>query len=342
MKRTICIVASILLAAALVYLFFSHLDRHPDDLLPKEQPAESAGASVMTPHQQAQMPSTPTPAVAQRVQTTTASDPQDVLRRQELVRQAIESKNVPVEFHAKVIDQNSNALSGVKISTRVRHWNPSSMGESIPVQTETDSNGQFNVQGVTGDGVDIESITKSGYELEPTVRTYDAKAGSYTDPVLFKMWSTNVHERLISGQKSFHITPDGRAYTIDLTKGTIAESGEGDLKVWVKRPDSITPGQKYDWSCGIDVPNGGLQQTGPGDPMYQAPVEAYIPSFGFEQKIGSGWGDFTGTKQFYIALNGGKEYGRISVELYAYYNKQIPGMIRIEYALNPSGSRILR
>jgi len=35
------------------------------------------------------------------------------------------------------------------------------------------------------------------------------------------MWSTNVHEQLITGGKSFHIEPDGRPYVIDLAKGTL-------------------------------------------------------------------------------------------------------------------------
>ena len=76
--------------------------------------------------------------------------------------------------------------------------------------------------------------------------------------------------------------------------------------------------------------------------MFRAPAEGYSPSFSFEQKVGSGWGDTTGPKQFYLSLNGGKQYGRMTIELHAYYNRQIPGLVRIDYAVNPSGSRILR
>jgi hypothetical protein len=50
----------------------------------------------------------------------------------------------------------------------------------------------------------------------------------------------------------------------------------------------------------------------------------------------------TGQHRFYLTLKNGKEYGRFSVELFAPYNDQIPGLIDIKYAINPSGSRILR
>jgi hypothetical protein len=67
-----------------------------------------------------------------------------------------------------------------------------------------------------------------------------------------------------------------------------------------------------------------------------------MPSYKFIQNIGSGWGDSTGSKRFYVKLRDGKEYGRIVIELEAYYNDQIPGIIRLSYAINPSGSQILR
>jgi hypothetical protein len=35
-------------------------------------------------------------------------------------------------------------------------------------------------------------------------------------------------------------------------------------------------------------------------------------------------------------------YGRASIEIMAYYNKQIPGLIHLQYAINPTGSRILK
>jgi hypothetical protein len=41
-------------------------------------------------------------------------------------------------------------------------------------------------------------------------------------------------------------------------------------------------------------------------------------------------------------LKNGKVFGRMTIDLYAYYNAQVPGLVRIRYAINPSGSRVLR
>ena len=41
-------------------------------------------------------------------------------------------------------------------------------------------------------------------------------------------------------------------------------------------------------------------------------------------------------------LNNGKIFGRIQIDLIAPYNMGIPGLIRLSYAINPDGSRILR
>lgn len=267
----------------------------------------------------------------------------------EIIRQHIEAQNVPIEFYGKAIDENGNPLSGVKVSVKVRHWKVTTPiafgaeGQMIPVEKETGQDGDFQINGVTGDGFDVESLGKIGYELEPGQHSYGAAGGSIESPVVFKMWATNIHEQLISGKNSFHIEPDGRPYVIDLTKGSIAEAGKGDLKIWVKRPAQIALGQKYDWSCEVDAINGGLlQEDNLNSSMYSAPTNGYISAFQFEQKIESGWGDSTGLKRFFVRLNNGQVYGRITIELIAYYNDRIPGMIRLQYALNPSGSPVLR
>lgn len=267
-------------------------------------------------------------------------------RRVEMLQQALERKDVPVVFYGQVIDQDSNALPGVEIRVYIRHWKLTKNALTAPVYLteETGNGGRFEVSGETGDALGIESIRKGGYEAEPGPRSFGAVSGSFENPVIFKMWNNSIHAKLITGNKAFPIVPDGRPYVIDLTKDTIAESGAGDLKVWVRRPAQITYGQRYDWSCGVDVINGGLlQETDASASMYEAPVGGYTPSFGYGEKAGvNGWSDSMGAKRFYIRLNDGPEYGRISIKLEAYYNGQIPGMVRLSYAINPSGSRILK
>jgi len=260
--------------------------------------------------------------------------------------QALSDKNVPIDFYGRVIDQGSNALPGVKLKVYIRHWElmADAMSNPIRLEKETDADGRFEIHGVTGDALNIESFQKAGYDLEPTQRSFGPSSGGWQTPVDFKMWSTNVHEQLVTASKSFHIVPDGRAYAIDLAQGTLVESVDGDLKVWVKRPAQVAPGQKYDWSCEIasGVNGGILQESDPNASMYWAPTEGYAPAFHYEQKVGSGWGDSTGTKRFYVRLNGRQIFGRMSIEVFAYYNDSTPGLIRIQYAVNPTGGRVLR
>jgi hypothetical protein len=273
-------------------------------------------------------------------------------KTERIVREANAPYETPIAFYGQVIDQDSNSLPGVKINASILYehmFMPTPSGDSpitnnlIHPQRETDADGRFEITGEKGRNMTIESIQKDGYEVEPDFcpHTFGASGGTLENPVIFKMWNTNIHEQLISGDKKFQIIPDGRPYFINLTDGTITESGAGDLKVWVKRPDQIIYGKRYDWSSEMDVINGGLCQSDSYS-MFSAPTEGYLPLFQFEQKVGSGWGDSTGEKRFYVMLHKGAEYGRISIELYAYYNNQIPGLIRLSYAINPSGSRILR
>ena len=286
----------------------------------------------------------PPAALSTNQRSSVAVDP----RSPESVKKYIESQNVPVEFYGKVIDQGSNALAGADIKALVRHWTmpdpavPLAGSKEIPLEQTSGSDGRFELTGATGDGFGI-GITKGGYEAEPSHRSFGPVGSSHDDPVIFKMWSTNIHEHLVGGKKAFHIIPDGRLYFINLTDGTISESGAGDLKVWVKRPEPITS-RRYDWSCGMEAINGGiLQESDKNAAMYEAPKDGYTTSFGYEESASAnGWGDTTGEQRFYVKLNNGQEFGRLSIELEAYYNNQIPAMIRLSYAINPSGSRILR
>ncbi len=346
MRPRFLIFLSIFVLMAFGVMFWLRPRHHATLPLPKGEFNQSTSSSVTVNASGAfQSPSHVSPPLAanhQSIVTHKAETP-------EAARQRIESANVPVDFWGKFIDQDSNALAGVEIKAVVRHWTmpdptvPFAGSKDIPLEQKSGSDGCFELSGATGDGFDIKSIQKDGYEAEPGSRSFGAVGGSYDNPIIFRMWSTNIHEQLITGRKSFDIVPDGRPYFINLTDDTISESGTGDLTVWIKRPEPITS-RRYDWSCEVDAINGGiLQENDINAAMYEAPTDGYTNSFSYrETATANGWGDTTGEQRFYIRLNGGQKYGRISIELDAYYNNQIPGLIRISYAINPSGSRVLR
>jgi hypothetical protein len=262
--------------------------------------------------------------------------------------QAIEGMNVPVTFYGKVVDQDGKALPRAQVVLRLQqvHFDPRYVATAEYARSEltTDTDGNFSLTGVTGRGVSVVSLTKPGYELEPNVnRDYGAISGSLEAPMVFRMWDTNIHEKLITGEKKFHIEPDGRTYSIDLIKGTISDTGEGDLKVWVKYVAHPVHGQTNDWSCKIEVVNGGLLEESRSDAsMYSAPTNGYVPAFELTQRIKGGQHGSIGKRHFYVMLRNGQEYGRITIELHAPFNTDIGGLIRLEYAVNPSGLRVLK
>lgn len=260
----------------------------------------------------------------------------------------IESHNLPVNFWGEVVDQDGKPLSGTRIVMSIRQagYSPATGLETLypKKETLTDSNGRFQWIGNKGDRLSVDSVELPGYELEPNAQhDFGTSSGSPENPVIFKMWRTNVHERLITGQKHFQIVPDGRPYFINLTEGTIATSGSGDLKVLVKYSGQKSSEGTNNWFSEIDVINGGLlEQNDAYSSMFFAPTNGYIPTFLHEGWIMDNQSGSTGTRRFYVMLKGGQEYGRITIELIAPFNRQIPGLIRLSYTINPSGSRILR
>jgi len=265
----------------------------------------------------------------------------------EKVQGLLEAKNVPIEFYGMVIDQNSNVLSGVKIKVAIRHWELSKNADSriIRLEKETDINGRFELNGETGDGFDIASIGKKGYELEPNKSGFGPSAGNYENPIIFKMWNNDVKEPLVTGSKFFKVVSNGQNYTIDLVNGTVIDSTDpaGDLVVWIKRSEPKVD-WKYDWSFNVQANYGGLsEEINQYDAMYVAPESGYTNSFSGESlATDQHWGDAIAGKRFFIKTRSGQIYGRIEIEVYPSYGHTGEGRFRIQYAINPSGSRILR
>ncbi len=164
MKRRIWIAAAIIFAAGLAYILLSHPKPPKADLYPEQQPTKASNPPLTPKREPAQVAQTTTQAFPSSAQSPIA-EAQERQVRAEILRRALENRNVPIEIYGKVIDQDSNALAGVTINGRVRHWDPSSFGGSIPVAAETDREGRFHLHGATGDAVDIEAISKAGYEL---------------------------------------------------------------------------------------------------------------------------------------------------------------------------------
>jgi hypothetical protein len=264
-------------------------------------------------------------------------------------KRGIERMNVPITFYGRVIDQDGNGLSGAVAVLRAQqpYFDPAYIVKARYVNSNltTDLNGRFFLNNLSGSGLDLVSLTMAGYELEPSAqRVFGSVSGTLDNPISFKMWSTNIHERVISGERAFHIVPDGTSYTIDLHTGTITQSNAdaGDLKIWIKMSKDIT-GRDFDWSFEIRAVSGGLvEETESPSSMFRAPAEGYTNIFAFSHKVGERWDRPAGTFRFFLRLRDGTEYGRCSIDIGDYLRIPKPGPLYFEYAVNPSGSRILR
>jgi hypothetical protein len=275
------------------------------------------------------------------------------LSREEKLKFAELQNNVPIDFWGKVIDESGSPLQGVTISadTRTVVMGVQNMAATTfpKISVTSGGDGLFEIRNKTGDVLSIKSLEKDGYEEEPdAVRGYNYTRGFIADrnnPIVFRLWPVGIHEQLITGSKHLKIIPDGRPYAIDFKNSTItqAQGSEGDVQVWIKYPQEITATQTNNWLSGITVNNGGIvEEPDGGAAMYIAPTTGYSATFRYDQQIRTGQRGSTGTKRFYVTLQNGQEFGRFAIDLKAPYNNQVPGFVSIDYAINPSGSRILR
>jgi hypothetical protein len=265
----------------------------------------------------------------------------------------MEKSNRPIQFYGKVIDQNGDPIPGVDVTFSIRVSKPPGPGllpEDMfenPVVT-TDPAGLFEITNTKGAMLMISSIEKTGYEAAKVdlSRSYwywrppgDEYLPNPNRPELFHMWRKAGAEYLIHGDHFYGIIPDGRSYTLDLLAQKKTENGlEGDIKVSISRPPSVTSGKKYDWSFSVDGIGGGLIETKDVQ-MYRAPDSGYSPRYEESIPANSGnWSDNV-TRKFYVKSRNGQVFARLEVHVYANYQNQ--AAFSIDAYANPSGSENL-
>lgn len=349
------IVVLVIVVIAVWFLFKPFANIHPQTVANTIQPSNSESrkiANVST----ANRPST----IAAEPQNT--SIPADIEHRyrqgliskeQAMQETYLEHNKQSQDFYGKVIDQDGTPIPNVAVNANLTLNDGTYGGFNVKKYSAlTDENGLFEFTSIHGAGLGV-TISKPGYENEWRNDIYSGDRSNPINRAIYRMWSTNIHEQLITGNKSFEMLPDGKPHFINLTDGTISEQEGGDLKVWIQYTNQVVRGQLYDWSAGIVVINGGLwevPQTAmnsgfsdePSIPMYVAPTDGYVPSFGHKGQIKGGQSGEIGSRYFYLLLNNGKIYGRMNINLFAPYGRLHAGLIRLSYAINPSGSRVLR
>jgi hypothetical protein len=253
--------------------------------------------------------------------------------------------NGPIRFYGKIVDQNSNAIAGVRVRLRYREYRivaPTVAAEdNHRVDLTTDEKGRFELANVSGETMWIEEIVKPGYQLSARVNLIPKTDVSPDAPVIFRMWKfTGSAEPLVS--MSFRrtgIPVDGTPTTFDLFQSK-KNSGAQDVKVTLSRiPLHIKRGtNRFDWEATIEIPNGGLL---PSDDefMNEAPAEGYQPALRVEMNANDpNWLPYLRTN-FFIKVRG-QCFGKMNIDLSADYEPPPTGL-SIGTAVNPTGSRNL-
>lgn len=275
-------------------------------------------------------------------------------RRMRNLELSANDNNVPINFWGRVVDQDGNPLSGVRVVMSVREWfyAPAISINSRSPKTEaaSDASGMFQLLNKSGDVMTIEALNKEGYEPEPTARRsfgYNISENfnpNPNDPVVFKMWKDETKQTLVTGNKFFPVIPDGRIYTVDLLKGTLTEGEtEGDLRLWLKRSPAAAWGKKYDWSFHLVAVDGGIaEEPNRNVSMFTAPEGGYTKHYELALNHADDDWSYRIKRRFYVSSRTSRLYGRMDVEIQAFYLKDNLGRFGIKYAANPSGGRILR
>lgn len=247
----------------------------------------------------------------------------------------------PIEFYGKVVDENSNAVAGARVSF---YWfeEPTENGNRSAT-TQSDAAGLFLLQGARGPTLAV-SVSKDGYyssqEREHPVFRYGSFAGDDfspdpRNPVVFHLKKKSASEPLVKWKHNYRIPLDGTAFEINLSTGEPAKAGMGDITIQCPTENPKEAGQKYNWHCRVAMLNGGVVRTDEEFP-FLAPETGYTPAIEIDMPADAKeWADEARFKFYYHLADG--RYGRISFSMIAHGQH----FCIIDAIQNPSGSRNL-
>jgi hypothetical protein len=251
----------------------------------------------------------------------------------------------PIDFYGKVIDENSNVISGARVGFQ---WIESPDDEyGHRASTESDSQGLFSLNGKHGTSLEVSASKEGYYTPGPGFESFAyALSGHFlpdpANPIVFHLRKKGRGEQLIHiagiglrTMRDFLLSGDGKATEVLLRDGRLAPEGQGDLRVefWAGQPIEGAP-WRITWRCRVRVPGGGLIQTEEEFP-FLAPQTGYAESDEWAIDT-TNWTEQV-NKQYYVKLRDGR-FGRVKLRIIGVPSR---AYFRMESFLNPSGSRNL-
>ena len=272
------------------------------------------------------------------------------------------NKNIPIEFHGKVIDQFENPVDNAEININVRKteslleelkYNPWNDVNPVPPGKDyilhSNSDGIFSFKGF-GKTLSFNKIEKKGYitNNHPSVRTLysdpnkkNSLTFSSSKPFIFTLVNKSECEPLYVGKmtrkitynEDYYIGFDGRI----LKKNPFHDS---ELIIRVERRNVRKSNNKnrkiYNWNCTLKALDGEITDT--TKYIYIAPKIGYKKSVTFTTEDLKKWQSSI-TKSYFFYNKKNNIYSLINLVVDYYYDRRIA--FTIEYFLNPSGSRNL-
>ncbi len=339
-KRVWIPLAAVVVACLLLLLFRPAQHQQTTPFEPTEALTNQPGAPERPKSARSQVPSAPAnaPMTVPAVTPAPATPASTPAGSNSVNASLLAAWQTPIEFYGKVIDENSNAVAGAKISF---YWveTPAENGNRS-TNTESDAEGLFSLTGQRGPDLSV-SISKEGY--------YGTRGGAKygpfgnpdfspdpRNPVVFTLKKKGTPEPLTALKRNYPVARDGKPLSIDLATGatTAGETGNLVVRCWTDDQGKRS-GEKYDWRCLVSIPGNGLVQMDDQFP-FLAPEGGYKPSV--EINMPADRPDWTSDVDlnFYYRLADGR-YGRMTFSMIAGGHH----FCMINSFLNPTGSRNL-
>lgn len=249
-----------------------------------------------------------------------------------LIDGLIEGTNQPINFWAKVLDQDGKPISGVLVNYSWSMekgngvgalWSSTQYREG---STTSNANGSFSVTGIRGHIFNLNTLTKSGYRNANTFGAvgkgeveynFDQDAnGHFTSdkskPLFFYMVLETEVVPLITNSEEYDLPADERPLSINIWKGKSDPSGE--LRIVFKRePLHLTGGQHSShWEAKLEMIGGGILENARGNnTLFLAPENGYQETVAYpsvEQEVGR-------PEQYFYFRTSKGNFGRLEIKI---------------------------
>ncbi len=277
------------------------------------------------------------------------------------VQKRLVQLNGPVEFYARAIDQDAQAVAGVKLSLKLSSYNPNALKnlanyERDAVQEEqielvSDGDGRFALSGKTGTFLRVGELGKEGYlwsiwaDLELQAFDYQTDRRSRFPPyasrsegVVFHLWKKGVTKPTVAVTHRISMERPLDEFYLNLLTGEVPQEQKqaADIQIRLVPLTPDDPAHKYEWRIELVALNGGILATTDAYP-YEAPDGNFPMIYSFEFKphsrgpVSEGW-----RRNFYFAGRSGRIFAGLTVEFI-----RAPLAFKFGGFVNPNGSRDL-